>query len=88
MSSKDPQKKSCVKHCNGIHIRDTLIFETLLYPIFEKETLTKVPSARAYKNHKVDYIDYLGILIGPASQIIEAIYQYLRNCCSEIYEYS
>jgi hypothetical protein len=67
--------------------RDTLIFETLLYPIFEKETLTKVPSARAYKNHKGDYIDYLIILFGHASQVTEAIYQYLRNCCSEIYEY-
>ncbi len=63
---------------------DFLIFKTLLYPNFKKETLAKLPSFRSFEG---DNIAYLEILTGSIYEVIKAIYQYLRNCCTEIFQY-
>jgi hypothetical protein len=65
-----------------------LIFETLLYPNFKKETLPKLQALKSTR-----YIQYLGqtqrgvIYSDTTYEVIKELYHYLRNCCTEIFEY-
>jgi hypothetical protein len=60
---------------------DYSIFEVLLYPIFEKETLPALKEfLKSYKNL---------VLVGEdvSHHIIWAIERYIRECCSRIFEF-
>lgn len=57
------------------------IFETLLYPYFKKQTLLDIRTIPGEIKRRIVAGDYD---IG-SSDINEAIYVYLRNCCIEIY---
>lgn len=76
-----------------------LIFETVLYPYFKKETLSALGTAvealavRTPKGIAIPIIlSALGgslapIIEGAAFEILAAMCYYIRNCCVEIYAY-
>jgi hypothetical protein len=61
-----------------------LIFETLVYPYFKKETLPSLPALKSFEDDPKASLEFLH---GIVYEITRAIYQYIRNCCMEIYQY-
>lgn len=58
-----------------------LIFETLLYPYFKKETL----KALVYVLEERSLREGASSFEGPAVEILDMICKYIGNCCREIY---